>query len=326
MMKIFYSLILFVLLLSTGCNNEIFITDFLPGHIEGFTLTETNNVKEITFESDNWNLINISGYRGDYDIKAYTLDGQETYLPFKQKELGTVHCTSEFIDFSIEKREGNKLNFILNKNLFNESLDIIVTVGNEYKEENIRLDLSPTPKFQIDSVVYDWGKYTISSFGKIDLVESLIINNSHASQPVTFTFYPYRYSKRKIQFYPDDASIAWPDESFERYFGIPLPQITIPDIAGSELVLNDTQIPFGPHSQYIDAKLDKEFAVQVTIDPYDARKICIYNELEEYGIPYQIYASHPKTDEKLQFHGMLRCTNVIDYLIFKEKLDENEYE
>ena len=315
-----------ILFLTTGCNNDVFINDFLPEPIENFTLSETEQTKEVLFNSENWGLINISGYRGDYSMDAYTLNGEETYLPFKPKELGIVHCTSEFVDFRIEKRAENKLEFILNKNLFNDNLDIIVTVGNEYKEEQIELALSPTQKFRIDSVVYDWEKYTINSFGEIDLVESLIINNSHASQPVTFVFYPYRHSKRKIQFFPDDASSIRQDEIFERYFGVPLPQITIPDIAGSELVLNDTRIPFGPYTQYIDAGLDKELAVPVTIDAHDARKICVYNELEEYKIPYQIYASHPKTGEKLQFHGTLCCKNVIDYLILKEQLDDSEYE
>ena len=144
MIKTLKLFLLTTLIFITGCNGDVFVDDFLPGGHEEITISENDNIKEINFKSDNWNLYNVV-CEIDYLIaNAYTLDGEHTHLPFDEKELGTVHYTSDYIDFYVEKVSGNKLKVTLNENLHNENAELLIIVGNEYKEEYIKMVLAPT--------------------------------------------------------------------------------------------------------------------------------------------------------------------------------------
>ena len=311
---------LITLISFTGCNGDVFIDDFLPRGHEEITISETDNIKEIDFKSDNWNLYTVVCEMDYLIANAYTLDGELTHLPFDEKELGTVHYTSDYIDFYVEKESGNKLKVTLNENLHNENAELLIIVGNEYKEEYIKMVLAPTSKYQIDSVVYDWGKFEIYE-GNLKEMENLIVYNKFSSSPVTIKVYPFRKSTHEISFY--DPTLPWDKEVFSRLFGIPLPEITIPDIVDSKPVLNETKVTFGIRDQQLKTDLDNELFVDVTIDGFDNRKIRVFNQLRKYTVPYSIYLSNTKTGKRRSFTGELHSEEPIDYLIHKQVLDEN---
>ena len=311
---------LITLISFTGCNGDVFVDDFLPGGHEEITISETDNIKEIDFKSDNWNLYTVVCEMDYLIANAYTLDGELTHLPFDEKELGTVHYTSDYIDFYVEKVSGNKLKVTLNENLHNENAELLIIVGNEYKEEYIKMVLAPTSKYQIDSVVYDWGKFEIYE-GNLKEMENLIVYNKFSSSPVTIKVYPFRKSTHEISFY--DPSLTWDKEVFSRLFGIPLPEIIIPDIVDSKPVLNETKVTFGIRNQQLKTDLDKELFVDVTIDGFDNRNIRVFNQLRKYTVPYSIYLSNAKTGKHRIFRGVLHSEEPIDYLILKQVLDEN---
>ena len=311
---------LITLISFTGCNGDVFIDDFLPRGHEEITISETDNIKEIDFKSDNWNLYTVVCEMDYLIANAYTLDGELTHLPFDEKELGTVHYTSDYIDFYVEKVSGNKLKVTLNENLHNENAELLIIVGNEYKEEYIKMVLAPTSKYQIDSVVYDWGKFEIYE-GNLKEMENLIVYNKFSSSPVTIKVYPFRKSTHEISFY--DPTLTWDKEVFSRLFGIPLPEIIIPDIVDSKPVLNETKVTFGIRNQQLKTDLDKELFVDVTIDGFDNRNIRVFNQLRKYTVPYSIYLSNAKTGKHRIFRGVLHSEEPIDYLILKQVLDEN---
>ena len=319
--KIHKLLYLSVLMFLSGCNSDIFIEDFLPGEQMNVAISETDNIREINFKSDNWRLLEIVSFMGDsFTIESYTLDGQPVSFPFGEKEPAIVHCLSDFIDFRVEKRSGHKLQFTLNENLMNEDVTVLLKVGNDYKEQQIKLLLAQTRKYQIDSVVYDWDKFVIHE-GYLKEVESITIDNKSAS-PMTFVVYPFRKSTREIQFY--DPMIVWEEELFKRFLGSTLPQIIIPDLVDSKPVCNQTKVSFGSNYQELEISFDKELSVDVTIDGFDKRKISVFNVLEEYSVPYKVFISNPKTDKKSVFSGELHSSRPIDYLIFKKVLNEDE--
>lgn len=43
-----------------GCNNHVFIDDYLPD-VPTIQLSETDTVAKIVFKSDNWDILNIYG-------------------------------------------------------------------------------------------------------------------------------------------------------------------------------------------------------------------------------------------------------------------------
>lgn len=106
-----------------------------------------------------------------------------------------------------------------------------------------------------------------------------------------------------------------------------LPEIVIPDIINQEKpVLGNTKIPFGIKQQYIATDVDKDKAVEVKIDAHDKRKVVVYNYLERYEVPLKVYASNPITGGKREFSAFLYSQSYINYLIFKEKMESEQYD
>ena len=313
-------LCLSMLISLAGCNGDVFIDDYMSKGDDEITISETNNSKEINFKSDNWGLIGIVCETSDqYTINAYNIDGELTYLPFEEKELGTVHLKNDYMDVQVEKKGGNKLKVILNENLINENVRMLIEVGNSFKYEKIEVQLAPTQKYQIDSVVYDFDKFE-TDVSRLEKMQNIIIENN-ASSPLTFSVFPYNKSSHEILFY--NSTTVWREELFTNLLGIPLPEITIPDIADGKPVLRDTKIAFGIQEQHLAVDLDKEFSVDVTIDGFDKIKVVVFNVMRSYSVPYKIYISNPRTGKKITSSGKLYSSEPMDYYILKQVLDEN---
>lgn len=313
-------LCLSMLISLAGCNGDVFIDDYMSKGDDEITISETNNSKEINFKSDNWGLIDIVCETSDqYTINAYNIDGELTYLPFEEKELGTVHLKNDYMDVQVEKKGGNKLKVILNENLINENVRMLIEVGNSFKYEKIEVQLAPTQKYQIDSVVYDFDKFE-TDVSRLEKMQNIIIENN-ASSPLTFSVFPYNKSSHEILFY--NSTTVWREELFTNLLGIPLPEITIPDVADGKPVLRDTKIAFGIQEQHLAVDLDKEFSVDVTIDGFDKIKVVVFNVMRSYSVPYKIYISNPRTGKKITSSGKLYSSEPMDYYILKQVLDEN---
>lgn len=313
------ALYLCLLIFLCGCNSDVFIKDFLPEEQMDIALSETDNTKEINFKADNWRLWEIMSYTSIYlPSQAYTLDGKPASLPFDEKETGVVDYVSEYINFRVEKRNSTNLKVILNENLFDENVEFYITAANDYVRKDIKLLLAPTSKYQIDSVVYNWNKFEIRE-GIVEEKRSLVVNNKESDSPVTFTFYPFRESTRKILFY--NPAEYWDEVKFRRLLGATLPEITIPDIVDSKPGLHNTKAPFGIMEQELETSLDKKLSVEVTIDAHDKRQIVIFNDIERYSVPYKVYMSNPKTGKKRTFSGELTSSRPTDYFIIKKRVE-----
>lgn len=313
-------LFLSILILISGCNSDIFVKDFLPGEQMDVVISEADNRKEINFKSDNWRLFNIISLGYSFTTRAYTADGEEVSFPYSEKEPAVVHCLNDFTDFRVERINGKKLQFTLNENLMNVDVTMLVNIGNEYKEQYIKLLLAPTSKYQIDSVVYNWEEFKIYE-NRVKQMSSNTIDNK-LSTPITFLVYPFQKSTREIQFY--DPTIAWEEELFKRLLGTTLPEIIIPDVVDSKPVLHNTKAPFGIMQQELDVSLDKNLSVEVTVDPYDKRRVLVLNDIEMYFVPYKVYISNPNTGKKRVFAGELTSSRPTGYFILKTSVDENE--
>ena len=299
------------------CNSDIFVEDFLPGEQTDVAISETDNSKEINFKSDNWRLIEIVSLMGTpFTTRAYTSDGEPVSFPFGEIEPAIVHCLSDFIDFRAEKKRGDKLQLTLHENLMNADVTMLITVGNDYSQQQIKLLLAPTSKYQIDSVVYNWEELKIHE--AVEEMESTTIDNN-LSTPISLVVYPFKKSMRRILFY--NPTENWEEEQFRRLLGTPLPEITIPDIVDSKPVLHVTNVPFGMKEQELEVPLDKNLSVEVTVDAHDKRRIRILNDIERYSVPYKVYMSNPRTGKKRVFSGELTSRRPTGYLILKTSVE-----
>ena len=313
-------LCLSILIFLAGCNGDIFIDEYMPKGQNEITISETDNSKEIKFKSDKWSLNNVVCETSEsYTTTAYTIDGKETYLPFGEKELGSIHFTSDYMDVRVEKKSGNKLTVTLNENLMNENIRMLIGVGNGIKYDDIEVLLAPTQKYQIENIVYDWDKFEKYE-GRLKEIHAILIGNS-SSSPVTSPFYPYKESTYDINFTFD--TVVEDEDTFSRLLGTPLPEITIPDVVDGKPVLNDTKVAFGIREQQFDTNLDKELSVDVTIDAFDHRVVIVYNIMRSYFVPYKVYLSNSGTGKKLTVAGTLNIEVPIDYFIRKKIVDEN---
>lgn len=309
-----------------ACNGGVFVDDYMPHGAVCIQMSDPDRVEKIAFASGNWGIDYIEGWANS--VEAYTLDGKPAYLPFAEGELGVLHCKSDYADIRIEKSGAKELKVSYAENLLDDVLELVIKVGNRYKQEDVRLNLAPTPKYQVDSIVYDWQAFEFYGQNTIEEMETIEVDNSASDRPTSITVYPFRRTKqREIYLFPERYSGNWDEEKFGRCFGThPSPRMTIPDVVDGKPVLADTKIPFDNGHQYIDINADRNLAVTVTIDAHDRRRVLVYNYVQQYGVPFKIYASGPKKDEKYQFDGYLSsdgydCT---DYLIFKQKIAKSK--
>ena len=192
--------ILAVAWLLAGCNSDVFIDRFLSAE-PSVSLSETENDVTVCFEADNWDILGIESLREGVAVSATDLEGKNSkYLPFEEGETGIVYCRNTFLDFRVEKRNGSELHFISGENLYDQPFETLVRVGNRYEEKVIRVSSSPTRKYQIDSVAYDWSQFSSSDY-MLEPVEQVEVNTLNASSPATMYFYPYKNSARIVEFY-----------------------------------------------------------------------------------------------------------------------------
>ena len=306
--------------LFTGCNSDIFIKDFIT-EVPDTCKVEKGKPYKLNFDSDNWDVLNIYSMTSmNYDI--YDLDGNKknNRLPLENGETAIISYESTYYKFRIEKRNTREIIIQCDKNLYNSPVNFSIEVGNQYTRKTIDVVLNPTSKFVIDKVEYDFENDFYYCDYVVEKVDGINVNNSDSEEPVTFNFYPFKNSLRKIKFYPDDY------ESFnnmDKVLGENLAEIPIPDIVNSKPVMGNTKVKFGLLEQsFWTGRLDKDFMISTTVQPGEAKNIEVYNDIEEFHVNYKVHASNPDTGEKFAFTGRLNSKDPFDYLMIFPKLDQ----
>lgn len=297
-----------------GCNSEVFIDRFLSAE-PSVSLSETENDVTVCFEADNWDILSIESRREGVAVSATDLEGKNSkYLPFEEGETGIVYCKNAFLDFRIEKRNGNELHFISGENLYDQPFETFVRVGNRYEEKVIRVSFSPTRKYQIDSVAYDWSQFSSFDY-MLEQVDQMNVNTLNASSPVTLYFYPYKNSARVVEFFMQYGGWGGNEDDLRKLLGDAASQVEIPDIVNGTPGLYGTKASFCHREQRLDAGLDKELKVPKTVAPGKHVRLEVYNGIEQYDVPYKACLSNSLTGKKLVISGMLSSKRPFNYLI-----------
>lgn len=281
------------LLLCTGCNGDVFIDEFLPQAPAPVSLTEEASETTIRFEADNWEVKSIGG-----------------------------PSPSEYLDYRIDKCDGRTLKLSLLQNLYEDPCELTVYVGNDYEQWQITVTLHPTSKYQVDSIAYDWSRFDFYDY-MLEAVQELTVINKEGTSPVSWTCYPYQYSKRKVTF-TDLHSYKLDEDWLRHYLGQPLPEITIPDAKDGQPAMGATKASFGIFEQELEVDLDKTFFEEVPVDAGKNIHITVYNNMDTYSVPFTLYASHPRTGKHLEIAGILRSECPVDYMILKNDVTDEQ--
>ena len=250
-------------LLAAGCNDGVFIDDFLP-EAPSVTVGPDDTSVTIRFEAGNWDILSVEGpttsLRGDiYDAEGNLLYGN--------------HMTYDdgLLDFGIERNDYRTLRITLGESLRDEPWETRILVGNDYESETVSVTFAPTEKYRVDSVVYRWDEFE-SWDNSIELQDAFTIDNTASSEPASVVVSPFRNAKRTVRFWPDDFN-------------------------------------------------DRREQVTVTAKPHERLNVEVYLSLEQFRVPYTVYASGPAGRQRT-FTGTLHSSLPYDYLILKPKTDE----
>lgn len=149
------------------------------------------------------------------------------------------------LDFGIERNDYRTLRITLGESLRDEPWETRILVGNDYESETVSVTFAPTEKYRVDSVVYRWDEFE-SWDNSIELQDAFTIDNTASSEPASVVVSPFRNAKRTVRFWPDDFN-----DRREEIFGVPLPEIVIPDMAdGTPVVAESSAASRGTTSSF----------------------------------------------------------------------------
>ena len=285
-----------------GCNGGVFIDDFLP-EVPSVSVEGVEGRTVVPFEADNWGILNVGFLQNELRIYPTDLEGNFQALPFGEGERGCIRLQSDYFDLEVEKGDGRSLGVTLHENLYDNPVAVNLTVGNFYEEKTFSLSAAPTAKYRIDSVAYDWERFSTYDYGLRE-VDAMALDNTAGSDTLWWTVYPYRNVRREISFFTPGEVRG--EEHYARLLGRPLPAIVIPDVEEGEPLLADTRVVFGIKQQELEAGLDPDFAVKVGVPGGKRQHIQVYVAQVHYDVPYTVYCSLPGSGRTRTFSGELR--------------------
>lgn len=305
--------ILAVAWLLAGCNSDVFIDRFLSAE-PSVSLSETEKEVTVCFEADNWDILGVESLREGVAVSATDLEGKTPNIFLLRKEKPALCIARMRFWIFVWKRNGSELHFISGENLYDQPFETFVRVGNRYEEKVIRVSFSPTRKYQIDSVAYDWSQFSSFDY-MLEPVEQVEVNTLDASSPATVYFYPYKNSARIVEFYMQYGGWGGDENDLRKLLGDAASQVEIPDIVNGTPGLYGTKVSFRHHEQRLDAGLDKELKVSKTVEAGKHVRLEVYNGIEQYNVPYKAYLSNSLTGKKLVISGTLSSKKPFNYLI-----------
>ena len=281
-------------LLAVGCNDGVFIDDFLP-EAPSVTVGPDDTSATIRYDAEGNLLYGNHLLYGDGLLRMTYDDG--------------------LLDFGIERNDYRTLRITLGESLRDEPWETRILVGNDYESETVSVTFAPTEKYRVDSVVYRWDEFE-SWDNSIELQDAFTIDNTASSEPASVVVSPFRNAKRTVRFWPDDFN-----DRREEIFGVPLPEIVIPDMADGTPVVAESSARFARNDQQLPLSFPDDEQVTVTAKPHERLNVEVYLSLEQFRVPYTVYASGPAGRQRT-FTGTLHSSLPYDYLILKPKTDE----
>ena len=178
-------------LLAVGCNDGVFIDDFLP-EAPSVTVGPDDTSATIRFEAGNWDILSVEGpttsLRGDiYDAEGNLLYGN--HLLYGDGLLRMTYDDG-LLDFGIERSDYRTLRIALGESLRDEPWETRILVGNDYESETVSVTFAPTEKYRVDSVVYRWDEFE-SWDNSIELQDAFTIGDSYNDLPMIEAYHGF---------------------------------------------------------------------------------------------------------------------------------------
>ena len=315
--------LLSLLLAAGGCNGDVFIDDFMPGNPPSVTIERAGETVKIPFEADNWGIYGLGSIYSSFGVQVTDLEGNALLLPLEEGQTGIVRIVDDYLDLEAVKRGGREVELTLRENLYDDSLELNLDVGNVYEMKSIPLRLAPGSKYRVDSVAYDWSQFFTYDY-KAEWVYSLIVDNTLAADTVWVNIRPYEKAVRRVRF--SIPGQVMPADYYTTILGNPLPEVAIPDVEGGKPVMRDTRATFSLGEQDLPAGLDKNFSARVPVLAGKKMEVGVYVSVENYSVPFTLHCSNPDNGRTRTFSGELSSDRPYDYFYTRTDLTHTDEE
>lgn len=314
---------IFLAVVTVGCNSDVFIDDFLP-EAPSVVVERSETVSKIRFKAANWDIQSIMG-SAQSDMGLMTLYGDiydaEGNLVTRNQPLygdGLLKMVYDdgLVDFRIERNDYRGLDVLFGENLRDRPYDVQIYVGNEYESGTVEVTFNPSEKYRVDSVVYRWDEFDFWN-NSAEMADAFTIDNTASSEPTSVIVSPFQHAKRTVRFWPDDFN-----DRREEIFGVPLPEIGIPDVENALPVSKGSSARFARGDQQLPLPFPDDEKAEVTVKPHERRHIEVWLIYERFHVPYTVYASSPATGRQRTFSGTLHSSVPYKYSILKSQPDQ----
>lgn len=311
LLRAIYIVVITVLLLHS-CNSDVFISDYTPS-VSEVRLSEKDSIFEISFESSNWDLLSVFftneyGYHNEIRGDIYGYDGnlisENSSLYTDGPEQVKMIISHPDIKLTIERKDAKHLVLSKPENMDYETTRIFLGIGNEYNRKQIPIDIEPSTRYEVDSIVY-----TESYLFKDSIVKKLDgIHYINSTEKVSnFNIYPYKNFSINYYFVNQHQWEKVLTEEQLKIFGKDTPIVTVPVINEYGYPkMSSVTLPLTASVSSLSLP-DEMLKIKetVNVNPRKQRTCRIECWYKYYGIWFKIYASHPVTAEKRILEGIL---------------------
>ena len=185
-----------------GCNGDVFVDDFRSSDSE-LTLDGNGDVATIQFAAANWDWMYIAF---DFPIQYKIYDADNRLITTDQgpslNGLGKIVCTGEMIDFTIERVHPKEVKITVDENALSAPFQFQLRASNEYEWQEIRVKISPTDRYVMDSITYSLDAYSYNPENRTERKEGVSFHN-FTDVFSTYTFSPFESFYHFMRFESD---------------------------------------------------------------------------------------------------------------------------
>ena len=160
-----------------GCNGDVFVDDFRSSDSE-LTLDGNGDVATIQFAAANWDWMYVAF---DFPIQYNIYDADNRLITTDQgpslNGLGKIVCTGEMIDFTIERVHPKEVKITVGENALSAPFQFQLRASNEYEWQEIRVEISPTDRYVMDSITYSLNAYSYNPENRTERKEGVSFHN-----------------------------------------------------------------------------------------------------------------------------------------------------
>lgn len=333
MKRIFLLYIATLSALLCGCNRDVFINDYAPS-AEEIKLSDTDSTVTVSFKASNWVIRNVFSTDEDGAFREvlgdiYAKDGHLIAMnsPFYMSEEETVKMVVDQPDIhlTIERTDETHLCFSKPENMNLEPMMLTVNVGNDYDEREISVELEPSSRYEIDSIVYALDSYTYQDNVTVDT--KMIKMTNATSEVINYIIMPYSHFLQEYTF--TNLYIAgnpYRQNDVLKIFKGNIPTVPAPETerfnndVSKKLVMKETTIQLNETTQCLPVPEDIfNIYKMFPINPHKLQICTIECCYGQFNVYCDIYVSQPRTGRKHLLKGILEIKAPISHTLIVGK-------